>query len=69
MLLLRSWYESDDGLCGAWSRTQLLEMDAQFVAAVQAAFQAGLESPVSARATVRVSTSAAVAEEAILDAA
>jgi hypothetical protein len=61
--------EFDDELCGGtWSRTQLEEMDAQFVAAVEAAFEAGLESRTVARATILVGK-LRVTEEAILDAA
>jgi len=42
-------------LCGGiWSREQLLEMDSRFTAAVEAAFQAGLESRTSAAATYDV---------------
>ena len=40
-----------DGQCGDWSRDQLLDMDSRFVAAVEAAFRAGLESRTAAAAT------------------
>jgi hypothetical protein len=43
---------SGDEVCGAWTRSQLLEMDDRFVAAVEAAFRAGGESLAVARATV-----------------
>jgi len=44
-----------DGQCGDWSRDQLLDMDSRFVAAVEAAFRAGLESRTAAAATYVVS--------------
>ena len=43
---------SGDEVCGAWTRSQLLEMDDRFVAAIEAAFRAGGESLAVARATV-----------------
>jgi len=43
-----------DGQCGDWTRDQLLEMDAAFVAAVEAAFRSGLESRAAAAATARL---------------
>ena len=43
-----------DGQCGLWSRTELEAMDQKFVAAVEAAFQSGLESRAAACATVRI---------------
>jgi hypothetical protein len=43
-----------DELSGTWSRNQLLEMNSRFCEALNQAFQAGRESPVSARATVVV---------------
>ena len=42
---------------GAWPRDRLEEIDHRFVAAIQAAFDQGLESPVVARATVQVKSS------------
>jgi hypothetical protein len=43
-----------DGLCsGIWSYSQLLEMDERFCEALNQAFQAGRESPASARAIFR----------------
>src|SRR5262245_7678854 len=43
-----------DEQCGLWSRTQLEDMDAAFVAAVRAAFDQGLESRAAASATIDV---------------
>jgi hypothetical protein len=43
-----------DRQCGLLSRSELEAMDAAFVARVEAAFRAGLESRVAAAATVRV---------------
>jgi len=45
--------DSADEQCGDYTRAELEEMDAAFVAAVEAAFQAGLESRAAASATVR----------------
>jgi len=61
---------SSDGL---WSRERLEEMNNSFVAAVEAAFQAGDESLAAARATVQVKSSLngsrRLAEEAAIGAA
>jgi len=47
--------DSADGqCCGIWSRSQLEEMDAAFVAAVEAAFANGSESLRAASTTIRV---------------
>ena len=46
-----SFYEELHGGDGLWSRSQLEEMDAVFVAACEAAFQLGLESRAAAAAT------------------
>jgi hypothetical protein len=48
LLVSRAPIEPADG---GWSREELLQMDAAFLAAVEAAFRLGLESPASARAT------------------
>src|SRR5262249_42298683 len=64
MLLNRNWFESGD-----WTRQELEVMDAQFVAAVEAAFQAGLESRAAARATVRIGKPSLVQLEAAIEAA
>jgi len=50
---------------GLWSRDRLEEMDAQFVAAVTAAFQEGSESRAAAAATVRIGSRRRVEEAAI----
>jgi len=59
--------------CGLWSRVQLEAMDAAFVAALEASFQAGLESRAAAAATVRVGPrrngSRLLAEQAAIGAA
>jgi hypothetical protein len=62
-------YAPGDEIVGDWRREELLKMDACFVSAVTAAFEAGRESPAAARATVRVGRSAAVVEEAAIQAA
>src|SRR5262249_47211647 len=56
---------------GLWSREELVEMDARFVAAVERAFELKLESRVAAAATVRVGRngSRGLAEEAAIGAA
>ena|SRR6516162_10886741 len=43
-----------DEVCGDYTREQLIEMNDRFVAAVEATFAAGLESPSAAQATVKV---------------
>jgi hypothetical protein len=48
LLLSRAPIEPDDGV---WSREELIRMDSAFVAAAEAAFRLGLESPASAKAT------------------
>lgn len=60
-----------DELCGTWSRVELEAMDDRFVAAVEAAFQAGRESPTAARSTAtdRVTRSAAATAEKAIEAA
>jgi hypothetical protein len=68
-MLDRTSHLFGDELQGDWTRGELLEMDARFVAAVEAAFQAGLESRAAARATVKsrlvVAASPAQLEKAI----
>jgi len=49
LLFSRAPIDVDDG--GGWSREQLIRMDSDFVAAVEAALRVGLESPAAARAT------------------
>ena len=49
LLVSRAPIDVDDG--GGWSREQLMQMDADFTAAVERAIARGLESPASARAT------------------
>src|SRR5258708_29735728 len=44
-----------DEVDGGWTRERLLRMDGDFVAAVEAAFRSGLESPASASACERPS--------------
>jgi len=65
MLLLRSWYESGDERHGDWTREELVAMDDRFVAAVESAFQRGLESRAAARATFRAKSRRVGQEEAI----
>ena len=60
---------SGDEVCGAWTRSQLLEMDDRFVAAVMAAFQAGDESLAAARATVSFRNGKAAVLESALEGA
>jgi len=48
--------EPGDELQGGWTREQLLRMDDCFVVAVEAAFRSGLESPASASAVERGTT-------------
>ena len=52
--MLQRLFDSLDELDGTWSRAQLEAMDASFTAAVEAAFELGLESRAAASATVRV---------------
>jgi hypothetical protein len=60
----------DEEVDGVWPRARLEEMNNSFVAAVEAAFQAGNESLAAARATVQVkSSSRRLAEEAAIGAA
>jgi len=47
-------YDLDEDPAGTWTQEQLLEMDARFVAALERAFAAGLESRQSARREVKV---------------
>jgi len=50
-------YKPEDELDGTWTGEQLLEMDAQFVAALGRAFERGLESRESARREVKLPAS------------
>jgi hypothetical protein len=52
-LLARAPSKPGDELQGGWSREQLVRMDGDFVAAVEAAFRSGLESPTAASACQR----------------
>jgi hypothetical protein len=52
-LLVRAPSEPGDEQNGGWSREQLLRMHDRYVAAVEAAFRSGLESPASASAVER----------------
>jgi hypothetical protein len=54
---------------GTWTRNQLEQMNASFVAAVEKAFELGLESRAAARATVYVNGSRRLAEEAAIESA
>jgi hypothetical protein len=45
-----------DGQCGDWTRDELGEMDHRFVAAVERAFELGLESRAAASATYAVNS-------------
>jgi len=51
--LVRAPSEPGDEQNGGWSREQLLRMHDRYVAAVEAAFRSGLESPASASACQR----------------
>jgi hypothetical protein len=50
-------YEPDDEPDGGWTREQLLEMDARFVAAVEQAFPLGQEHQTSAASQVTLPAS------------
>jgi hypothetical protein len=52
--MLQRLISFDDEQLGTWSRDQLEVMDAAFVARVEAAFQAGLESRSAAAASVKM---------------
>jgi len=52
-LLVQAPSKPGDELQGGWSREQLLRMHDRYVAAVEAAFRSGLESPASASACQR----------------
>ena len=54
---------------GLWPRDRLLSMDASYVAAVEAAFAAGLESRAAAAATVSFRNGKAAALEGALEGA
>src|SRR5215472_7181876 len=56
-----------DEVCGDYTREQLLEMNNRFVAAVEAAFAAGLESSSAARATVKVNGKQRLTEEGTIE--
>jgi hypothetical protein len=51
---------------GEWSREQLVQMNAGFISAVEAAFASGRESPALARSTVRVGKSRLVDQEQVI---
>ena len=51
--------EPEDALDGPWSRERLLEMDAHFSAALEKAFELGLENRASASGQVKLRVSAA----------
>jgi hypothetical protein len=67
-MLDRTAARVDDVRHGDWSREQLLEMNERFVVVVEAAFQAGLESRLSARAIFRAK-SRLVGQEQVVEAA
>jgi len=50
-------YEAGDERDGLWTREQLIEMDAHFVAALERAFELGLESRASAANQVKLPVS------------
>ena len=50
-------HEPGDEQNGGWTREQLLEMNAQFVAAMERAFELGLESRASAAGQVKLAAS------------
>ena len=50
-------YDPNDELDGIWTRERLLEMDAHFVAALEKAFELGLESRASASGQVKLPAS------------
>src|SRR5262249_8327555 len=49
-------YDPNDELDGIWSREQLLKMDGDFAAALERAFELGLESRASAAAQINLPT-------------
>src|SRR5262245_30776594 len=67
MLQRLASYSYDDELYGdgTWSREELERMNQEFVAAVETAFQRGLESRAAARATVWVAKPSRQVEEVI----
>jgi len=73
--MLQRLLSYDDELYGdgTWPRARLIEMNDAFVARVEAAFRAGLESRAAASATVRLKSSLngsrLLAEEAAIGAA
>jgi hypothetical protein len=54
---LGTLYEPGDEQNGGWTREQLENMNAQFVAAMEHAFELGLESRASAAGQVKLPTS------------
>jgi hypothetical protein len=54
---LGTLYEPGDEQNGAWTRERLLEMDAHFSAALEHAFELGLESRASAAGQVKLPVS------------
>ena len=54
---LGTLYEPEDEVDGVWSREQLLEMDARFVAALEQAFRLGHEHRTSAAGQVKLPAS------------
>ena len=54
---LGTLYEPEDEVDGVWSREQLLEMDARFVAALEQAFRLGHEHRTSAAGQVKLRAS------------
>src|SRR5262245_30055527 len=57
----------DEELDGIWSRERLIEMDVRYVATVEAAFEAGLESRAAAVATVNVNGRQRLTEEGTIE--
>ena len=61
--------DSVDEICGDWTRDRLEEMNKNFVAAVERAFELGLESRAAAAATVVFRNGKAAAIEGAIGAA
>ena len=52
-------HDPDDGRYGGWSQEELEQMNALFIARMEAAFASGLESPASARQQMKLPTNSA----------
>jgi hypothetical protein len=54
---LQALLDPEEERCGGWSREQLLDMDSRFAAALERAFELGLERRASAAAQVKLPAS------------